>query len=294
MELNDSEVRRQLQAPFLESEIEWRISRSGVTKSRVWAKILAYVTNRAIQNRLDDVFGPLGWQNTYQAGPSGGVMCGISVWTGTQWVTKLDGAANTEVIIDGKPDVDTNIKGGFSASMKRAAAQWGIGRYLYLLDEAFADIVDDGRLYGKVKGESGMQSFRWNPPRLPEWALPAGQKKEDPEKREPPSKAIAPVKAAILEPEVKAFKAPGPVTLKDIDAAYAKGKELGASEGTVRMAFAFATEGQGMKDGNIDIKSISRTQYDAVIGAMISKESLNAFLSSPKKAENSDPEMDIF
>ena len=41
--------------PFSPEDIEWRIQQSGKTRDgKVWAMVLAYVTNRAIMKRLDD------------------------------------------------------------------------------------------------------------------------------------------------------------------------------------------------------------------------------------------------
>jgi hypothetical protein len=58
--------------------------------------------------------------------------------------------------------------------MKRAAVQWGIGRYLYKLEVGFAHINQDGKYYcpADKSGKKRYPSFRWDPPALPEWALP--------------------------------------------------------------------------------------------------------------------------
>ena len=56
----------QLRQPFRNEDIEWRIQSSGVKDNRAWAKVLAYVQARAIQERLDEVFGILGWQVRYK------------------------------------------------------------------------------------------------------------------------------------------------------------------------------------------------------------------------------------
>ena len=45
----------QLDAPFASEDIEWRIQQAGKNNNGIWAKVLAYVTNRAIMKRLDDV-----------------------------------------------------------------------------------------------------------------------------------------------------------------------------------------------------------------------------------------------
>lgn len=110
-----------LAAPFSESDIEWRIGRK--TKDETKASAFAYITNRAVQNRLDTVCNPENWKNEKpETGPAGGVICGLSIRVNDEWITKWDGADNTNI---------EAVKGGLSDAMKRAAVQWGIGRYLY-------------------------------------------------------------------------------------------------------------------------------------------------------------------
>jgi hypothetical protein len=105
-------------------------SAGGKNNNGIWAKVLAYVTNRAIMKRLDEVCGKAGWRNEYRDIPNnGGVECGISIKVEGEWITKWDAAENTQV---------EAVKGGRSGAMKRAAVQWGIGRYLYNLEEGFA------------------------------------------------------------------------------------------------------------------------------------------------------------
>ena len=167
-----------LQAPFAPQEVEWRIGRSGCKKDgNVWALCLAYVTNRAIQQRLDDVIGPGRWKNEYATGPAGGVICGLSIRcdtppedelddTGYEWVTKWDGAEARDI---------EAVKSALSDSMKRAACQWGIGRYLYDLEEGWAEVSDNkmpGAKRAKCQGPGGDKWFFWLPPKLPSWALP--------------------------------------------------------------------------------------------------------------------------
>lgn len=146
---------------FPANDIEWRLQQAETKKDgSIRAKCLAYVTNRAIQTRLDDVCGPENWKNEYTKAPDGGVLCGISIKIGDEWVTKWDGAENTDI---------QGVKGGLSGSMKRAAVQWGIGRYLYKLEESWARIENNGKFSGKTKEGKW---FNWNPPALPNWALP--------------------------------------------------------------------------------------------------------------------------
>jgi hypothetical protein len=145
---------------FEPDEIEWRVQQSGEKNGRVWAACVPYVTNRAIQTRLDEVVGPGRWKNEFCPGPGGGVLCGLSIRVGVEWVTKWDGAENTGV---------EGVKGGLSSAMKRAAVQWGIGRYLYGLEETFARVHEGGRMRGKTRGG---KAFRWDPPALPAAVLP--------------------------------------------------------------------------------------------------------------------------
>ena len=152
-----------LKEPFRAGDIEWRLQQSGETNGRIWAKCLAYVTARAIEARLDEACGSENWKNEFREAPRGGILCGISIKCGNEWVTKWDGADNTQV---------ESVKGGLSDAMKRAGVQWGIGRYLYDLDEGWAVISEKGTYTGKTKEGKW---FRWNPPELPAWALPKGE-----------------------------------------------------------------------------------------------------------------------
>lgn len=159
-----------LQAPFAADEIEWRVQSSGKTARGPWVKVIAYVTNRAIMTRLDQVVGPEAWRNEYTPTPAG-YLCGLSLLVnshqGFQWITKWDGADATDV----EP-----TKGALSGAMKRAAVQWGIGRYLHDLPEGFAKIAaDDDRdaEYLKANDAKHGAALRWRPPTLPAWALPA-------------------------------------------------------------------------------------------------------------------------
>lgn len=167
-----------LQAPFPPSDIEWRIGRAGVKDGKPWASCLAYVTNRAIMDRLDQVVGPTNWKNELREWGMGspGVLCGLSIKVGDEWVTKWDGAD--------QPDTEP-VKGGFSNATKRAAVLWGIARYLYDLPEGWAVIDEKGRYYQAARTDkktgTTVPAFRWNPPTLPSWALPTADGQATPD-----------------------------------------------------------------------------------------------------------------
>lgn len=163
-----------LKEPFPSRDIECRASRTGAKNNKPWIFVLAYVTNRAIMERLDDVFGPASWKNEFKQAPEGGILCGISVKVNDEWVTKWDGAENTNI---------DAVKGGLSSSMKRAGVQWGIGRYLYNLTENFGVITKDRKLGTYQKGK-GCDDFYWIAPQLPDWALPENERKNAPKKED--------------------------------------------------------------------------------------------------------------
>lgn len=156
--------------PFPAADVEWRLQTCGKKGTDFWGRALAYITNRAIMERLDEVCGPENWRNEFTAAPLGGVLCGISVRVGDEWVTKWDGAENTDI---------EAVKGGLSGAMKRAAVQWGIGRYLYNLEEGWATCYTEerkGAFHGQTKDK---ERFSWDPPTLPAWALPGGAGKPE-------------------------------------------------------------------------------------------------------------------
>ena len=134
-----------LAKPFAPEDLEWRLQYTN--EEKMCGMAVPYVTNRAIQNRLDEVCGPENWYNEFRpwhsAGKKDSQLCGIAIYfEGKGFITKWDGAEDSDI----EP-----IKGGLSDSMKRAAYQWGIGRVLYSLDTVWVDIERRGRSY-VIKG----------------------------------------------------------------------------------------------------------------------------------------------
>lgn len=164
-----------LAEPFLPDELEWRIQQCGKTKEgKIWAKCVAYIQARAIMDRLDKVVGPDNWKVEYRKveftlgvkdSPefTGGIICSLFLNINGNWISKEDGAEQTDI---------ESFKGGLSSALKRAAVLWGMGRYLYSLDEAWAEISNNntnGARYAQTKDKD---NFYWIPPKLPDWALP--------------------------------------------------------------------------------------------------------------------------
>jgi len=178
-------LQRELNDPFPESDIEWRVQQSGMAKSP-WAMVIPYVTNRAITQRLDDVFGFMFWEDVYRETPRG-MLCGITVHCNGRSVTKWDGAEIPKALTDeqikkGKKQTIDPVKTVLSNSEKRAAVKFCIGRYLYNLETAFADCkvlaarrdCSEYGKYMKIKQAGGVEiHVEWFPPPLESWALPS-------------------------------------------------------------------------------------------------------------------------
>lgn len=147
---------RQLKEPFDPNFVKWRIGQ--VSKDGTKAIAFAYLDAREVYKRLDDVCGVGGWQDKITE-IKDGFICELSIKVDDVWVTKSDAADYTDM---------EAIKGGASSALKRAAAVWGIGRYLYYLPQVW---VKTKVLYTKKNGDPvyGLAEI----PTLPEWAIPS-------------------------------------------------------------------------------------------------------------------------
>jgi hypothetical protein len=180
--MNSNEVLNKLKEPFDPFDIEWRIQSAGKSRTgKLWAILVPYVDNRAIQNRLDEVCGVDGWKNEFTYPSDKAVLCGISIKFGVtspEWITKWDGAGETSI---------EAVKGGVSNAMKRAAVQWGIGRYLYRLEAAIITPLDkqppdmaDYLMARSVTIEGKKTNLYYKRPKLPVWALPKAEGEDEP------------------------------------------------------------------------------------------------------------------
>lgn len=160
---NYNDIKRALAAPFDEKDIEWRVQQSGISQAgKPWAMVLAYVQARAIQNRLDDVMGIDHWRVQYEIHPNG-IMANLSLRFGDEWITKQDGAPETQI---------ESFKGGISSALKRAASVWGIGRYLYSLETNFVECSEKKMHKDDSFVKINDRNYYWACPKLPDWALP--------------------------------------------------------------------------------------------------------------------------
>jgi hypothetical protein len=108
-----------------EMPYKWKIQTCKYGK----ATLVAYIDARDVQNRLDEVVGPENWQNEFIA-IDGDLYCKMGINIGAlenkedKWVYKMD--TGTESFAE-------KTKGRVSDCGKRAAIQWGLGRFLYTL-----------------------------------------------------------------------------------------------------------------------------------------------------------------
>lgn len=144
-----------LKQPFDTRFLKVRIGARTKDKSKGTA--LFYLDSREVQKRLDEVCGIDGWRSEMQE-TSEGVLCTISIrMPNGEWVSRTDGGEKSQV---------APFKGACSDALKRAAAQFGIGRYLYYVPNSWHSLLNDGKIFANI------DSVRDS---LPEWALPSKQ-----------------------------------------------------------------------------------------------------------------------
>lgn len=150
--------KQQLLLPFPASDIEWRTAYNSGDKTKGFA--VPFVDSRAIQERLDKIFGPENWQNEFAVSPSAednssAYVCTISVYSPerNEWIKKSDGSGATDI----EP-----VKGGLSGALKRAASVLGIGRYLYDLEGLWVEIEQRGKSYVIKESEYKKLAVHYN------------------------------------------------------------------------------------------------------------------------------------
>ena len=211
--MTEQELQEALRAPFPEADIQWMPQQLGSNGKdadmKPWVMVLAYVDARALQERLDEVFGVLGWQDSYIA-TANGIICTLSVLdTATRMRKTVEVGPGGEVLetvhlpepsqpntwiskSNGAPETDIEaFKGGISSAFKRVCASGlGIGRYLYNLETSFAtcqypkpsgkrsELKAKGwnKAWDKKAGDKGRELW-WQKPVMPAWALPEPKEK---------------------------------------------------------------------------------------------------------------------
>jgi len=224
-------IRHCLLAPFPEYYIGWKLQHT--MEDRKQGLAVCYVDARAVQDRLDDVFGVEGWTEEYTA-INGGLLCTLrTLWPGGVWVTKQSfGAAG-----GGRgPDVN---KSSESDALKRAAVKLGVFRYGYRIPAQWVPIKKRGKGWVIAARPMLEQVAPWALPRssdglatdVPYWELDEfaahvsayNEQNPPPEPPEPP------------EPKAKTTAGRDPATLIEQD----KGKAKDAAPGQQSEGAAF-------------------------------------------------------
>jgi len=123
----------QIQEKMFPDEVEWKTQTKPNDKSM--CLIVPYLKKSTVHERFDKAFGPAGWQNTISK-VDGGFLCKISIRVEDQWITKEDGAGETQI---------EGFKGGISDSLKRTANRWGLGDDLMHYPKVFCFVKQYGR-----------------------------------------------------------------------------------------------------------------------------------------------------
>ena len=152
----------ELEVPFDESAIEWRVTNTAKGEQR--GQVVPYADPRAYTDRLNSLVTPAGWTRKYTVHTSANferakdkkivakvlVTCELTIFglgshsaTGEEWA-----------------DSETACTSAESQAFKRSAACFGLGRYLYYFRGAWVDL--DERKRPKTM------------PRLFSWATPKG------------------------------------------------------------------------------------------------------------------------
>lgn len=146
---------KQLKNPFPPQFVKYRVGATNKAKTK--GICLFYIDAREVMKRLDDICGIEGWQREMEAVTSAnglvGVNCKLSLLVpgtdGGVWISKSD---------FGEPSNTSPLKGASSDALKRAAVNFGVGRYLYYIMNTWYDL-DEKRQFKTA-------------PELPVWALP--------------------------------------------------------------------------------------------------------------------------
>ena len=150
--MTNEEIVAALEKPFKVKDLQFRVgSRNGKKTSCI---PLAYIDTRAVMDRLNEVFGMFNWYSINTELSKGGLLTTLWVRIGDEWFTKQDGSDYTDI---------ESIKGGISGGLKRAAAQFGIGKYLYDIPTVWVELKDE-----KYFADSHMDLCNRV---LPDWAI---------------------------------------------------------------------------------------------------------------------------
>ncbi len=165
-----------LAAPFDPSEVKFKPQ--AVSGNRALA--VPFVDARVVQDRLDDVLGVMGWQDSYECLPDGAVLCRLRVRVGAEWITKEDVGGQSE-----QADEGDRRKAAFSDALKRAAVKFGVGRYLYRFKPQWVDYDPHKRQFLKLPTLPAPTTLKLPTPEEQPTAKPRGASSPTPTRGKP-------------------------------------------------------------------------------------------------------------
>ncbi|PEB54525.1 hypothetical protein COO03_04580 [Bacillus sp. AFS098217] len=148
-------IMERLREPFAIEDISWRVVNVFDYRDTKRGFIAPFVSSRTIQDRLDEVFGIDAWQVSYERWSEKAVKCRLSVLIDGKWIYKEDGSEETDF---------NAVKGGFSSSFKRAAVLFGIGRYLYNVENEIVELTTNKRTPDDVYTKYQSQGYYFTAP----------------------------------------------------------------------------------------------------------------------------------
>jgi hypothetical protein len=136
------ELAARLGAPFDPQDVDFRPQ--GKPNANDQGRVVAYVDARTVQDRLDEVFGPEGWSFSWEP----------LVITNTIQVVRgtITAAGVSKSDVGDAGDTEPS-KSAVSDAFKRAAVQWGIGRYLYGMGASYVKTKQQGNSWVPADGE---------------------------------------------------------------------------------------------------------------------------------------------
>lgn len=124
-------IAKRLKTPFKPERVKFRPQGTAGSDGKV--TVLAYIDARAVMDRLDEAVGPGNW--SFELRPVPGMNTAMMGALTIHGVTKMD--------MGDAGDIEKE-KSMASGALKRAAVQWGVGRYLYGLGNQRAATSERG------------------------------------------------------------------------------------------------------------------------------------------------------
>ena len=124
-----NDVWEMLREPFAPEELQWRIEALSQDKRR--ALVVPHIDAKALLDRLDEVVGTHGWHDSYEV-----LQAPLSSAAGIYAVK-----CRLTIMDVCKEDVGEghSFKAAFSDALERAAVKFGVGRFLYPVDQQWVD-----------------------------------------------------------------------------------------------------------------------------------------------------------